>query len=77
VTNVKVDRSVLKRMAISSHMAVGRVIEPYSTSSDGDTLFVASTSTLDVPKAWSESDLGALGGRVLQEAVHSAARSSR
>jgi L-aminopeptidase/D-esterase-like protein len=73
VTNAKVDRSVLKRLAVSAHMAVGRVIEPYSTASDGDTLFVASTQTLELPKAWSESDLGAIGGSVLQEAVWSAA----
>jgi L-aminopeptidase/D-esterase-like protein len=54
VTNRKLDNAALQRLAIQVHTSMARAIQPFSTESDGDTLFAASTQEVD------DSELGAL-----------------
>ncbi len=78
VTNLKLDRSALQRVAMMSHTAMGRVIEPFQSPDDGDTLFAVSTGTLELPADQvGASEVGTLGGRALQEAVNEAIRVAR
>ncbi len=57
VTDLEVERSALARAAAIVHAALGGVIVPFQTSSDGDILFACSTGTAPAPK---ESRPGAL-----------------
>lgn len=74
VTNVKLQRLELKRLAIMVHTAMGRVIEPFHTPNDGDTLFVVSTDTFDMPAGFSTVQMGAIASRVMQNAVISSVK---
>lgn len=69
VTNVKLDRLQLERVSVMAHSAMGRVIEPYSSPWDGDCVFVVSTNEIELNEAQPEATLGAIAGRVLQDAV--------
>jgi L-aminopeptidase/D-esterase-like protein len=71
VTNLKLDRLELARLARSTHTAMGRVIEPFQTQDDGDTLFAVSTRSLELTgdKKPEMSVLAAIAGRAMQDAV--------
>jgi L-aminopeptidase/D-esterase-like protein len=73
VVNARLDRTVLQRIAVMAHAALGRVIEPFQTPYDGDLLFVVSTSTATLDD-WEPADVGVLAGRLLQQAVLEAVR---
>lgn len=72
ITNARLDRLELQRIAVMAHTAMGRVIQPFHTPSDGDALFVASTCKVTLPQGTLPSDLGVLGGDLLQKAILSA-----
>lgn len=68
VTNQKLDPAALQRMAIQVHTSMARAIQPFSTASDGDTLYAASTQEGD-SRDVSPDVLATLGGEVMWDAV--------
>jgi L-aminopeptidase/D-esterase-like protein len=79
ITNAALDRGELRRLAIAAHTSMARVIEPFHTSSDGDTLFAVSTNVANVSKknALNLDQISLVGGQLLQSAVLNAVESSR
>lgn len=74
ITNAKFTRPELQRIAAMAHTSMARVIEPFHTPDDGDTLFVVTTASVERPEGLTASEIGTLGGRLLQDAVLSTAR---
>jgi L-aminopeptidase/D-esterase-like protein len=74
VTNAELSRPDLARIASMAHTAMGRMIEPFQTPSDGDTLFVVSTATHKLPEKWTLTDFGTLAAGTMQDAVQDAVR---
>lgn len=68
VTNQKLDYAGLQRLATQVHTSMARGIQPFSTASDGDTLYAASTQEVD-GKEMSPEALTTLGGEVMWNAV--------
>jgi len=68
VTNQNLDPAVLQRMAIQVHTSMARAIQPFSTASDGDTLYAASTQEGD-SRDVSPDVLATLGGEAMWDAV--------
>jgi L-aminopeptidase/D-esterase-like protein len=69
ITNVKLERHELKRLAVASHTSMARYIQPFHTQSDGDTLFALTTNTFEKPKDFSLTGLGIVVSKVLGDAV--------
>lgn len=77
ITNAKLDHAALERISVMAHTAMGRVIEPFHSPSDGDTLFAVTTGTFALPAGSDAAEhIGTVAGRVMQNAVLSAARST-
>jgi L-aminopeptidase/D-esterase-like protein len=74
VTDAELNHPELQRLAVMAHSALGRVIEPFSTPWDGDTLFALSTGSVPLRKGWSVAELGAFAGQLAQDAVLEAVR---
>lgn len=68
VTNQKLPVWGLQRLATQVHMAMGRAIQPYATTNDGDVLFAATTGEVDNPEL-SVDDLGLLASETAWDAV--------
>jgi L-aminopeptidase/D-esterase-like protein len=68
VTNQKLDYPALLRMAIQVHTSMARAIQPFSTESDGDTLYAASTQEVD-NKDLSPLTLTTVAGEIMWDAV--------
>jgi L-aminopeptidase/D-esterase-like protein len=68
VTNQKLDFAGLQRLAIQVHTSMGRAIQPFSTESDGDTLYAASTQEVD-NKDLSPVALATVAGETMWDAV--------
>jgi len=68
VTNQKLDYAGLQRLAVQVHTSMARGIQPFSTASDGDTLYAASTQEVDSRDSSPEA-LATLGGEVMWDAV--------
>lgn len=75
ITNARLDRLELSRIAMMAHSAMARVIEPFHTPWDGDALFALSTEEFDRPPTLTPNDLGTLAGSLLQKAVLQAVES--
>jgi L-aminopeptidase/D-esterase-like protein len=72
LTNGVITKSQATHIADMAHDGYARAIEPIHTGFDGDAVFVLSSSGVD-----SLPDLiGALGARVMEEAIHDAALSA-
>lgn len=69
VTNAKLSRSELKRIAVMAHTNMARVIDPFHTPWDGDVLFASSTEDIELPSNVTSFDLGVLASRTMQNAV--------
>ncbi len=69
VTNARLSRPELKRMAVMAHTNMARVIDPFHTPWDGDALFATSTEEIDLPSDVTSFDLGVLASRTMQNAV--------
>ncbi|MEO5668751.1 MAG: P1 family peptidase [Bdellovibrionota bacterium] len=72
ITNAKLDRGELKRLAIMVHTSMARAIEPFHSAGDGDTLFVVSTyhKGSSAPETSpSVTRIGILASAMMQEAV--------
>lgn len=68
VTNQKLSPWELQRLAAQVHTSMGRGIQPFSTQSDGDTLFVASTQEIENKELGSVT-MGAIAGEVMWDAI--------
>jgi hypothetical protein len=68
VTNQKLDYAGLQRLAIQVHTSMARAIQPFSTESDGDTLYAASTQEVD-NKDISPVALATVAGETMWDAV--------
>jgi L-aminopeptidase/D-esterase-like protein len=69
ITNADITRSDMKRLAIMAHSSMAGTIRPFHTPWDGDTLFVASTQTMKMPKDLSVADLGVVTSELLTTAL--------
>lgn len=69
ITNADITRSDMKRLAIMAHSSMAATIRPFHTPWDGDTLFVASTQTVKMPKDLSVADLGVVASELLTQAL--------
>jgi len=72
VTNQKLPRAQLERLATQVHSSMGRAIQPFATEFDGDVLYAVSTAELDRPVDESETpniDLDVLAGEVMWDAI--------
>lgn len=69
ITNAKLERTDLKRIAVMAHTGMAQSIRPFHTPWDGDTLFVVSTKTQKVPKELSVADLGTISAKLLNDAI--------
>jgi L-aminopeptidase/D-esterase-like protein len=68
LTNRKLSYAELERLAIQVHTSMARAIQPFSTSSDGDTLFAATTD--QVPEsALTALDLDTMAGELMWDAI--------
>lgn len=70
-TDLAVERSTLARIAAIVHAGLGRAIVPYLTSSDGDTVFAASTGVAGPPpdEAWPGATADRIGTAAAELAV--------
>lgn len=69
ITNAKLSRNSLERIAAMAHTSMGARIQPFHTPSDGDTLFALTTDEVELPKSMDVSDVGVLAGDLLSEAI--------
>jgi len=72
VTNQKLPRAQLERLATQVHSSMGRAIQPFATEFDGDVLYAVSTAELDRPVDTSETpniDLDVIAGEVMWDAI--------
>jgi membrane-associated protease RseP (regulator of RpoE activity) len=68
VTNQKLGFAEVQRLAIQVHTSMARAIQPFSTESDGDTLYAASTQEVD-NKDISPVALATIAGETTWDAV--------
>jgi L-aminopeptidase/D-esterase-like protein len=68
LTNQRLAPWALQRLAVQVHMAMGRAIQPFATTNDGDVLFAATTGEVDNPTLPIE-DLGLLASETAWDAV--------
>ena len=72
VTNQKLDRAQLERLATQVHSSMSRAVQPFATEFDGDVLYAVSTAELDRPVDESEIsnvDLDVLASEVMWDAI--------
>ncbi len=78
ITNAKLQHNELERVAMMAHTAMGKMIEPFHSPSDGDTLFAVSTGSFILPANIDAAEhVGTLAGRVMQTAVLRAALAAK
>ena len=68
VTNQSVERMRIEQLARQVHSSMARVIQPFQTDTDGDTLWFVSTGEVDI-EPWSSAGLGTLASEVVWDAV--------
>ncbi len=68
LTNQKLPVWALQRLAVQVHQSMGRGIQPYATTADGDVLFAATTGAVDNPELPVER-LGLLASEAAWDAV--------
>ncbi len=81
VTDVKVDRAVLQRVAVIAQTGLARVVVPANTATDGDVVFVSSTERVRLASAVERPGgiadrLGWLAAQLVGEAVLAAVRAA-
>jgi len=72
VTNQKLDRAQLDRLAAQVSASMSRALQPYATEFDGDVLYAVSTAELERNVDQSETpnfDLDVLAGEVMWDAI--------
>lgn len=81
VTNLQLTDIELKQLCLQVHSSMSRGIQPFHSSMDGDTLFVATTDEVAMPDpdvsvgrlSVNSSSMGAIASEVMWDAVLSAA----
>jgi len=68
ITNRVLGRDQLQRLAIETHASMARVIQPFHTSRDGDTLFAVTTAACDADDP-SPADLAVYTSELARDAV--------
>jgi L-aminopeptidase/D-esterase-like protein len=68
VTNQKLTPWELQRLAVQVHTSMSRGIQPFSTQSDGDTLFAASTQEIENKELGSVT-MGTIASEVMWDAI--------
>jgi L-aminopeptidase/D-esterase-like protein len=68
VTNQKLSYWELQRLAVQTHTAMGRAIQPFQTRSDGDVLFAVTTAEVTNPDL-DPADLATYAGELAWDAV--------
>jgi len=68
VTNQKIGRAELNRLAVQVHTSMGRAIQPFATVSDGDVLYAVTTDEVANPKL-SAGQLSLIASEVAWDAV--------
>lgn len=68
VTDVALDRLGLRRVAVMTNAAAGRLIDPFHTPEDGDVCFACSLGQRRT-HADSALEVGVLAGRLVQDAI--------
>lgn len=76
VTNIDLDRTDLKRLAIETHGSLAHIIRPFATSKDGDILFAVTTKKGPAKNKLKGFNYSAAATETLLEAVDVAIRSS-
>jgi hypothetical protein len=66
-TNQKLPSAELQRLAVQVHTSMARAIQPFSTQSDGDTLFALSTEEISTKYIF--SDLSTMAGEIMWDAI--------
>lgn len=76
ITDVKLDRSALKRLSIMLHTSMARYIHPFHCSTDGDINFAVSLGTNDaeIPDGSIEIEMAA--SELMETAIHNSVRSA-
>jgi L-aminopeptidase/D-esterase-like protein len=72
VTNQKLDRAQLERLATQVHASMGRALQPIGTEFDGDVLYAVSTAELERPVDQSDVpniDLDVIASEVMWDAI--------
>jgi L-aminopeptidase/D-esterase-like protein len=72
VTNQKLDRPQLERLATQVHASMGRALQPIATEFDGDVLYAVSTAELERPVDESDVtnvDLDVIASEVMWDAI--------
>jgi len=72
VTNQKLPRAQLERLATHVHSSMARAIQPFATEFDGDVLYAVSTAEVDAKQPGSETpniDLDVIAGDVMWDAI--------
>lgn len=71
ITDAPLSRMELKHIAMTAHAALGKVIEPFQTSRDGDAFYVITTKPVGSADSNLALNLGLVAGDAVQEAVWS------
>src|SRR4029453_11292916 len=71
VTNQKLERWALERLAAQVHTSMARAIQPLATSGDGDVLYAVSTAAVENPN-FSPAQLALAASELAWDAVLSA-----
>ena len=66
-TNQKLTSAELQRLAVQVHTSIARAIQPFSTQSDGDTLFALSTTEISTKYIF--SNLSTMAGEIMWDAI--------
>ncbi|WP_129779771.1 P1 family peptidase [Peristeroidobacter soli] len=72
ITNQKLDRARLERLATQVHSSMGRALQPFATELDGDVLYAVSTAELQGPVDESPTpnvDLDIIASELMWDAV--------
>ncbi|HEY9236281.1 MAG TPA: P1 family peptidase [Phenylobacterium sp.] len=69
LTNQKMSPPALRQVARQVHASMGRSIQPFHTSFDGDVLFAVTTGEVDEPALRDPSSLGVLAAEAVWDAV--------
>ena len=68
VTNETLSYAELRRLAVQVHTSMGRAIQPFATSADGDVLYAVTTNEVE-NEAFGRADLEVLASEVAWDAV--------
>lgn len=69
ITNAKLTRDQLERIAIMVHTAMGKNIAPFHTPDDGDVLFAISTQELELNPKIAACDIGIMASKAIQDSL--------